>query len=153
MLAPDSPAVSRQRDNFRRLLDRMSSDEKVDLVAEEWGCESESFAKALADERLTRYVNINTESGDLDVLQIPRDYMGSLNYTADQKRGWLQKRETFMLEKIHNARGAARTLLVICGFIHLKPLAERLGDGEQVIAVDYRKEAWYRGDVFFPDSF
>jgi hypothetical protein len=133
-------------------VERILSDDKVELVAEEWGRPSESFAKALAKKLTVRYVNINTEPEDLDALGIPRDYMESPCYTEEERHGWLQQRERFMLEKTRSTRGTAKIALVICGFHHLKPLTEQLGDGERVIPVDYRKDDWYRDDVFFPQS-
>ena len=148
-----SPAVKEQRDHFRQLVERMLIGNEVGLVAEEWGRKSESFAEALSKERVVEYVNIHTNIEDLDALGIPRDYSNPIKYTLEQREGWLQQRERFMLEMIHSARGAAKTLVVICGFYHLGPLAEHLGNGERVIQVDYREEEWYRGEVFFPDSF
>jgi hypothetical protein len=148
-----SPALKQQRDHFRQLVERILSDVKVELVAEEWGRESESFAEALAKKHTVRYVNTNTNSEDLDALEIPSDYTNPIKYTAAQIEAWLQQREGFMLGKICCARGTAKTLLVICGFRHLGPLAEQLGNGERVIPVDYRKEKWYRDDLFFPVSF
>jgi hypothetical protein len=137
----DSARVIGERDQFLRLVERILIDQKVEFVAEEWGRKSESFAEALTKKLTVRYLNINTTFEDLNALQIPSDYMESPCYTEQERRVWLQRRERFMLEKIHSARGTAKTLLVICGFCHLKPLAEMLGDGERVIPVDYREEA------------
>lgn len=44
-------------------------------------------------------------------------------------------------------------MLVVCGFDHLRGLVDQLGDGDCVESVDYRKENWYRDDVFFNVSF
>jgi hypothetical protein len=144
--------VKGQRDHFAQLLEQMLSGEKVDLVAEEWRRRSESFAEALARKHTVSYVNINTSFDDLDALQIPRDYTNPINYTADQRQGWLQQRERFMLDRIRTGMGTARSALVICGFYHMEPVAVQLGDDERVMSVDYRKEGWYRADVFFPVS-
>jgi len=149
-LLEGSPDVRGQRDHFRELLVRILFDERVELVAEEWGRESESFAQALAKKDMVRYVDINTSFEDLDALQIPRDYLGSPCCTPEQKQLWLRQRETFMVEKIRSTRGTADTVLVICGFDHLETVALQLGNDEPVVRVDYRKEDWYRKDAFFP---
>jgi hypothetical protein len=151
-LLEGSPAVKEQRDYFRQLVGRILIDGKVELVAEEWGFPSESFAQGLAKKHMARYVNINTSFEDLAALGIPRDYMESPCYTEEQRQGWLRKREKVMLERIHSATGTAKIVLVVCGFRHLKPLTEQLGDGGCVVPVDYRKDEWYRDDVFFPES-
>ena len=148
----DSAAVNVQRDHLCRTVERMLSDKKVELVAEEWGRPSESFAQVLSRKYRIRYVDINTSFEDLDALKIPRDYINPIKYTKEQIEGWLQKRERFMLDKIHKSRETAKMVLVICGLDHLEPLAEQLVDRERVIPVDYRNEDWYRGDVFFPVS-
>lgn len=152
-LLEGSPAVKEQRDYFRQLVGRILIDGKVELVAEEWGCPSETSAELLAGKHMVRYININTSLEDLDALGIPHDYIDPIKYTAEQRLEWLRRRERFMLERIRDARGPAEVLLIICGFDHLDQLAKQLGDGERVNQVDYRKEKWCRHDVFFSASF
>src|SRR5579872_2983269 len=98
----DNPNVKGQRAHFLRLVDRVLLDEKVELVAEEWGRGSESFAQTLVKKHMVKYLNINTSFADLDAQQIPRDYLASPRYADVQKREWLQKRERFMLERIQS---------------------------------------------------
>jgi hypothetical protein len=140
-------AVSRQREQFVRLMERLLIDKKVELVAEEWGRKSESFGQVLSKKYMVKYADINTSFDDLDALQIPRDYLDSPCYAEGQKREWLQRRETVMLERIRSARGTAKTVLVICGFDHLESLAGQPGDDESVIAVGHRKDGWQRTDT------
>jgi hypothetical protein len=139
----DSAAVNRQREQFVQLVEWMLTDEKVELMAEEWGRTSESVAQALAKKHMVRYVDINTSFQDLDTLQIPHDYRDLSKCTVDQWQACLRHREMFMLEKIRSPRGTANTVLVICGFDHLEPLAKQLRDDERVIQIEYRNENWY----------
>jgi hypothetical protein len=148
-----SPEVKQQRDHFCHLLEGIFSEARADLVTEEWGRKSESFAQILKKKLGFRYVPINTTDEDLDGLGIPGDYMVLGRYTEEQRREWLRLRERTMLEKIRSARGAAESVVVICGFDHLQAFAEDLGKGEIVKQVDYKGECWYRHDVFFPPSF
>ena len=152
-LLETSSAVKEQREHFQQLVELVLSEGKVKLVAEEWGLLSESFAQALARAHTVRWVDINPGLDDLDTLGIPRDYIDPIKYTPEQRQGWFQRRESVMLEGIRSARGAAESLLVICGFCHFGPLADRLGNGERVERIDYRNENWYRSDIFFPVSF
>lgn len=102
LLLEGSPAVKEQRDRFQQLLERMLFTKKAELVAEEWGCKSESFAQALATKHGVRYLNVNACSEDLVTLKIPRDYMNTSKYAAEQLRGWLKQRERFMVDTIRS---------------------------------------------------
>ncbi len=86
----NSPEVGEQREHFRQLLERILLEEKVELIAEEWGRDSTTSAEDLGNKHGAGYVDINTAYEDLDSMEIPRNYLENDRYTAEQRQAWLR---------------------------------------------------------------
>ena len=82
---------------------------------------------------------------------IPIDYVTG-PYTDAEKNGWNHQRDLFMAGKINEHRSEDECLLIICGFVHMQPLADILGQDETQIQIwDYRNLGWYVPGVFVGD--
>lgn len=147
-LGGDTAQAREQKLHFAGLIEEIIRDCGIQSVGEEWGREEITTAHALADNYGLRWANINTSPEDLDRLGIPRDYVEGI-YPNEQEEQWHRQREQFMHQKIREHQGAAENLLIVCGFEHLRPLCDLLGqNGAAVEPIDYRERAWYQDGVF-----
>lgn len=147
----DTPEVQRQRLHFRDLLAKVISESKIEVIAEERDDSQETIAQSLAKEHGICCPNIDAPSEKRESLGIPSDYLKG-NYTDAKKQAWLRLREDFMLRRIKQEQGNAHSALVICGFLHMNPLAGLLQQGSTTVCIsDYRKEDWYQPGVFTDD--
>lgn len=147
----DTTVVRQQRSCFKDFLAGVIEQQGIEFIGEEWGCPQATFAHALAAEHEIHYSNISTTCEDLKGPGIPADYLSG-NYADSQKKAWLRWREGFMFGKIKKGQGDAQSVLVICGFAHMNPIADLLRrDCADVVIVDYRKTDWYQTGVFAED--
>lgn len=140
----DNAQALRQRAHFRELLSKLTNEDNIQFVGEEWGFEKKTIAHAIADEKGgILWENINTSHEDLDALGIPRNYANG-GHSAEQVEEWHRQRECVMIKKIMEKKGDAESFIVICGFGHLESLTELLGEAcRDVQSVDYRQLDWY----------
>ena len=61
------------------------------------------------------------------MLGIPRNYANE-GRSAEQVEEWHRQREGVMIKKIMEKKRDTESFIVICGFDHLKPLTELLGE-------------------------
>jgi len=148
----DVAGVRTQRLHFTRLLQATITEFAVQFIGEEWGLTQPSVAEVLSDQNGIPWANINTALGDLNKMGIPLDYVHG-RYDEAAKARWTQLREEFMLRKIMESRRSAQRFMVICGFLHFQPLADKLADiARRVQAIDYRTLEWYRTGIFSDDD-
>jgi hypothetical protein len=145
----DPADQNEQRAHFRTLLESICEQQAITIVLEEDGALEETAGEQIAAQRNILWADLNTSNDDKVQMGIPKDYLTG-PYTEDQKRDWNRQRELFMVEKINEHRSEGESLLIICGFVHMQPLADLLGlDGAQ--QWDYRSLDWYRSGVFAED--
>lgn len=146
--ALDSADQNEQRAHFRQMLEQIYLENGIQVLLEEDGAPEMTSGEQLADRYGISWADINTSNEDKDRMSIPRDYMSG-KYTEEQRNGWNRQREDFMVGRIDQHRGDAERAMVICGFDHLKPLAQMLrANGFEVRTWDYRLLDWYRPEVF-----
>lgn len=147
--ALDTADQNEQRAHFRVLLESICEDQAIRIVLEEDGAPEETAGEQIAAQRNIPWADINTSNDDKVQMRIPIDYVSG-PYTEDQKSNWNHQRELFMVGKINEHRSEGESLLIICGFVHMQPLADLLGqdDAQQW---DYRSLDWYRTGVFAED--
>ena len=145
--------IRTQRLSFSRLLEAIVTKGEIQFVGEEWGLPESSIAQNLAKEKIRiAWANIKTSFEDLDRMGIPRDYVRG-PYGQAEKDRWNRQREGFMFGRIQESRGRAQNLLIVCGFLHFKPLNQLLSHKkDQVLLVDHRGMEWYRPGVFCDDD-
>lgn len=146
--------IQRQRSHFRDLIAEIIKERKIRFVGEEWGLPHKTIACELIGS--DKWRNINTTPSDLKRMGIPSDYLdkenGKYKYSDAQRAAWHKQREEHMLRRIIQEQGNAKSVLVICGFAHMNPLARLLQqDSPSVCTRDYRNEGWYRPDIFSED--
>jgi hypothetical protein len=148
-LDPDDQ--NEQRAHFRVLLENICEEQAIQIVLEEDGAPEETAGEQIATQRNIPWTDINTSNDDKNQMGIPIDYVNGA-YTEDQKSNWNHQRELFMVGKINEHRSEGESLLIICGFVHMQPLAEILGqDGTSVQQWDYRNLDWHLPGVFAED--
>jgi hypothetical protein len=147
----DGTDQNEQRGHFSTMVENICVNHATQIVLEEDGDPEETAAKQIADQRKIPWRDINTSNNDKDRMGIPRDYVSGA-YGAEEKREWHRQREQFMLERINEYGKGAQTLLVICGFVHVQPLAALLAHCGTVRQTDYRTLGSYRRDIFTGDA-
>ena len=147
----DPADQNEQRAHFRVLLENICEEQAIQIVLEEDGAPEETAGEQIAAQRNIPWTDINTSNNDKTQMGIPIDYVTG-PYTEDQKSNWNHQRELFMVGKINEHRSEGESLLIICGFVHVQPLGEILGqDGTSVQQWDYRNLDWYLPGVFEED--
>lgn len=150
--ALDGDDQQKQRALFAALLGDILKKGEIQFVGEEWGDVEPTIADVLAKKCNIPYKNVNTSETDKKRLGIPCNYVEG-PFSEEQKEQWHRQREQFMFERIREYRGAARNLLVVCGFTHEERLSSLLvQEGTRPERIDYRKCSWYRPRVFDGDS-
>lgn len=144
----DGEQVTEQKKQFADLIESLIKENKIEFVGEEWGLECATSAHKHAEANKKSWTNINTTLEELDAMKIPRDYIQSA-YSPEQKQQWTRQREAVMLKKLVENKGKATRYLIVCGFEHMKPLAEGLRkDCNTIEIIDYRQREWYQAGVF-----
>jgi hypothetical protein len=147
----DPAEQNEQRAHFRALLESICEEQAIQIVLEEDGAPEETAGEQLATQRDIPWIDINTSDDDKHQMGIPIDYVTG-PYAEDQKNNWNHQRELFMVGKINEHRSEGESLLIICGFAHMQPLADILGqDGTLIQIWDYRNLDWYLLGVFAQD--
>jgi hypothetical protein len=149
--ALDSAEENEQRAHFRALLETICEEQAIQIVLEEDGGLEETASEQIAAHRNIPWTDINTSNEDKTQMDIPIDYVTG-PYSEQQKINWHHQRELFMVGKINEHRSGGESLLIICGFVHMQPLTDILGqDGTSVQQWDYRNIGWYVPGVFVGD--
>lgn len=146
----DGADALEQRRHFTNLLEDIIRRRGITFIGEEQGFGEETIADLLGVKYSIPVKDINTQKSDKQRMGIPCDYLSG-EFAVEQKSRWDRQREEFMLARIQENRGAARNILVLCGFVHLEPLSGLLGKDSAVRQIDYRKYEWYRAGVFAGD--
>jgi hypothetical protein len=147
----DTAEQNEQRAHFRALLESICEGQAIQIVLEEDGAPEETAGEQIATQRDIPWIDINTSNDDKNQMGIPIDYVAG-PYTEEQKNYWNHERDLFMVGKINEHRSEGESLLVVCGFAHMQPLADILGqDGTPVQIWDYRNLDWYLPAVFVQD--
>jgi hypothetical protein len=147
----DPPEQNEQRAHFRALLESICDGQAIQIVLEEDGAPEETAGEQIAAQRTIPWIDINTSNDDKNQMGVPIDYVTG-PYTEDQKNNWNHQRELFMAGKINEHRSEGESLLIICGFTHMQPLAKILEqDGTPIQLRDYRNLDWYLPGVFAED--
>lgn len=152
----DTSDVRQQRSQFRDLLAKIINESKIELIGEERNDSQETIAQELARKSGICCPNIDANLENRKRLGIPCDYLadenGRYKYGDAERAAWLKKREEYMLGRIRQEQGNANSVLVICGFRHMAPLAGLLQQGGPSVCIrDCRNEEWYQPDVFPED--
>lgn len=149
--ALDTAEQNEQRAHFRALLEGICEGQAVQIVLEEDGAPEETAGEQIATQRNIPWIDINTSNEDKNQMGIPIDYVAG-PYTEAQKNNWNHQRELFMVGKVNEHRGQNASLLIICGFVHMLPLADILEqDGTPIQTRNYRNLDWYLPGVFAED--
>ncbi|MFZ0212092.1 MAG: hypothetical protein WAL55_05240 [Candidatus Acidiferrales bacterium] len=144
----DNVDQNEQRTHFRQMLEDICDEAEIHLVLEENGGPEEMAAKQIADKRGIPWYDVNTTNEDKDRLGIPHDYVNG-NYSDEQRSEWHRQREQIMVQKIKHHAQECESVLIVCGFYHMFPIAELLEqDGVAVQQIDYRERAWHRAGIF-----
>jgi hypothetical protein len=144
----DTVEQNEQRAHFREFLEQICGGNGIREVFEENGSLEKTAGAQLADGRGITWTDMNTTNEDKDRMGIPRDYILE-DHTEEQKAIWNYQREQFMVAKIHNHLGDSDSVLIICGFEHMQPIAALLGTNDpQIHTWDYRTRNWYRPGIF-----
>jgi hypothetical protein len=146
----DSPQERAQKIQFVTFIDGVLRDNRVQFVGEEWGFAEMTNAHAVADANQVPWANINTSLAELPDMGIPDDYADG-DYAAEQKDQWNRQREQVMFRKLLENCGAAKRLIVVCGFEHMESLTQlfrRICMFTE--SVDYRALGWYDANAFRP---
>ncbi len=147
----DTAEQNEQRAHFRALLESICEEQAIQIVLEENGAPEETAGEQIAAQLSISWADINTSNDDKIQMGIPTDYVTG-PYTEEQKNTWNHQRELFMMGKINEHRREGESLLIICGFAHIQPLGEILGqDGTSIQICDYRNLDWYLTGVFAED--
>jgi hypothetical protein len=147
--ALDPADQNEQRAHFRALLESICKKQAIKIVLEEDGAPEETAGQQIAAQRNIPWADINTSNDDKVQMGIAIDYVSG-PYTEDQKSNWNRQRELFMVGKIDEHRSEGKSLLIICGFVHMQPLADLLGQ-DDALQWDYRSLDWYLPRVFAED--
>lgn len=140
-----------QRTHFRALLESLCEGQAIQIVLEEDGSAEATAGEQIAAQRNIPWIDINTSNDDKTQMGIPINYITG-PYTEVQKNNWNHQRELFMVGRINGHRSEGEILLIICGFVHMQPLADILGqDGTPIQIWDYRNLDWYLPGVFTQD--
>jgi len=135
-----------QKEQFRRLLERIVRERRVDFIGEEF-CQSEvSIASRLLDSE--KYANVEMPTQLRQERGIPSDYTTNLRVTDERHRQFDSLREDYIAETFRSKAAAAhaRSVLLLCGRRHLAGLSERLkrlSQDHDVEDYDLRVESWY----------
>jgi hypothetical protein len=133
------------------LLEGICEGQAIQIVLEEDGSAEETAGEQIAAQRNIPWIYINTSNDDKTQMGIPINYITG-PYTEVQKNNWNHQRELFMVGKINEHRSEGESLLIVCGFAHMQPLTDMLGqDGVLVQQWDYRNFDWYLPGVFAQD--
>ena len=147
----DPAEQNEQRTHFRALLEGICEGQAIQIVLEEDGSAEETAGEQIAAQRNIPWIYINTSNDDKTQMGIPINYITG-PYTEVQKNNWNHQRELFMVGKINEHRSEGESLLIVCGFAHMQPLTDMLGqDGVLVQQWDYRNFDWYLPGVFAQD--
>jgi hypothetical protein len=147
----DPAEQNEQRAHFRALLEDICEERAIQIVLEENGAPEETAGEQIAAQLNIPWADFNTPNDDKIQMGIPIDYLTG-PYTEEQKNNWNHQRELFMMRKINERRGQNESLLIICGFAHMQPLADILGqDGTAIQTWDYRNLDWFLPGVFAED--
>jgi hypothetical protein len=145
----DSPEQGEQKVEFAGFIDGVLKGNRIQFVGEEWGLAEMSNAHAVADaNNQIPWANINTSLAELREMEIPDHYVDG-DYPSEQKELWNRQREQVMFRKLLETRGAAKRLVVVCGFGHMEPLTQlfrRICKFAE--SVDYRRLGWYDANAF-----
>lgn len=141
--------MARQRQHFEDDLRAVFKVAPFDLVGEEINHDADTIPRDLAAEHACLYANIDMPLKVRGQLEIPPDYVGATKkYSPEQLSGWHRQREQYMYDRVMEERATGTTTLVLCGSVHLIPMAAmfRRTGLEVRVEFDVTQKPWYTSD-------
>ncbi len=131
-----------QKDSLTELLERMTREKAVELVAEEAKLERECLGSIVARWHGCRHINITMPQPVRTALNIPENYQHNPKTEALAHRHF----EQYMFEQVEQLCQSVKIILVMCGRIHLDAMARLFsGAAHSVETFDVRNAEWFRG--------
>jgi hypothetical protein len=136
-----------QKNNFALLLQKSIAEKSVKLTAEETTHGKDTVTKRVCASVNGLYANIEMPPAERTARGIPAGYNeNSITPPSDCAR-WNREREEYMAAKTIAEAGDADSVMVVCGWSHTQPLADRFESmGHKVETADLRNEPWYIDD-------
>lgn len=136
-----------QKENFGSLLQTKIADCGAQVIAEEWSHKEESVTKRVCDAVRRHYANIEMPLEERNARGIPPGYNEDASFPENERERCNREREDYMAAKAVKEAGDADSLIVICGRMHMTPLAERFKKvADTIKLVDLQDQPWYIED-------
>ncbi len=115
--------VLRQQKNLfkEKIEEILDGTSPIHLIGEETKWDEDTYARAIAEERNLRYVNIDIPKKQRKAAGIPDEYT---ELPEDHQIPYHRIREKHFYEQTTNQLNPGENTLVICGRIHVKPLVD-----------------------------
>jgi hypothetical protein len=136
-----------QKERYAALVENLIANTGAQIVAEEAQHGLDTVTKRVCDRVKCRPANIEMPPDERTARGIPPAYNENPQTAPRDRERWNREREEYMAAKAIKEAGEAESLLVICGRMHVQPLAERFSkDGHTVDTSDLQDHSWYVED-------
>jgi hypothetical protein len=136
-----------QKETFASLLQRSIAERGVKLTAEETIHGKDTVTKRVCASVKCLYANIEMPPEERSARGIPVGYNENPVTPQTDSEQWNREREDYMATQTIVQAGEADSVMVVCGWSHTQPLAERFQNaGHTVETADLRSQPWYIDD-------
>lgn len=141
-----SPKARKQRQLFSNLIEEIICSNSIEFVGEETNQGLQTPARNSAEKYHCLYSNIEMPPDVKRQNGIPEDYQNPEKYPREQLEAWYRLRERYMFDEVRKQRGERTRSLVVCGALHMRPLAELFSKGDETVRLqDVTEAEWYLG--------
>ena len=136
-----------QKDRYAELVEKLIAKTGAQIVAEETQHGLDTVTKRVCDRVKCRPANIEMPPDERATRGIPAGYNENPDTPSLDRERWNREREEYMAAKAMTEAGEAESAIVICGRMHVQPLAEKFSKaGHGVETSDLQDQPWYVED-------
>jgi hypothetical protein len=133
-----------QKETFAQFLYDLLHERGIEFVGEEAKHGEDTIAQRLCAQENYRYSNVEMLPEERRQRNIPRDYSDNPNVSQQERDRCNLEREQYMCEQAIVHAAQAHRILIICGRLHMNPIAAELGrQGHCVQTSDIQEQDWY----------
>lgn len=132
---------AKQKAAFEAIIVALICQRGIELLADEAKLEGSVLTERIAKGKC-RYLNVTMPHPERERLGICKDYESD----EQSKKFALEQFERYMFGKIQQQRGDAKSILVLCGRLHVDGLTRLFQSvGDSVTSEDVHKADWFKG--------
>jgi hypothetical protein len=136
-----------QKERYAALVEQVVRENNVEIVAEETQHGLDTVTRRACERANCRCANIEMPPDVRTARGIPPGYNENENTAPADCVRWNRDREDYMATQAITEAGDAQSAMVICGRMHVRPLAERFSEaGHTVETSDLQDHSWYVED-------